>query len=78
MQFLSAVRYNAAKHSVIGITKPVALEYAPRNIRVNADCPGYSETTMLNGVADAATRLLSNRSSHLTGVALPADGEREA
>ncbi len=40
--------YSAAKHAVIGMTKTAAVEYARRNIRVNAVCPFYSHTPMVD------------------------------
>jgi len=38
--------YAASKHAVLGVTKTMAVELAPRGITVNAICPGIIETPM--------------------------------
>jgi len=42
-----ASAYAASKHGVLGLTRTAALEYAPRGIRVNAVCPSFVRTAML-------------------------------
>lgn len=44
--------YVASKHAVVGLTRALALEYATRNITVNAVCPGYTDTDMVRQAVD--------------------------
>lgn len=45
--------YSASKFAVVGMTKSAALEYAGNNIRVNAVCPGYTESALLDHLLSA-------------------------
>ena len=42
------ISYSASKFAVVGMTKSAAMEYATKNIRVNAVCPGYTQSALLD------------------------------
>ena len=45
--------YCATKSGLIGLTKVLAIDWAARGVRVNALCPGYARTPMVEGVMAA-------------------------
>lgn len=42
--------YNASKAGVIQLTRSLAVEWAPHNVRVNSISPGYIATTLIHNV----------------------------
>jgi|TARA_R110002049_G_scaffold199766_12_gene370215 meso-butanediol dehydrogenase/(S,S)-butanediol dehydrogenase/diacetyl reductase len=41
-----SIAYSASKHGIVGLTKSLAVEFASRNVRVNAVAPGQVNTPM--------------------------------
>lgn len=63
--------YVASKHGIIGFTKTTALEGAPYNITVNAVCPGYVHTPIVeNQIGDQMKAHNMNREEVIEKVML--------
>ena len=63
--------YGATKHGVVGLTKTGAVDYAQEAIRINAVCPGYIRTPMIEqGILSdpvAEERVVSRHPMHRLG-----------
>ncbi|MGF6177241.1 SDR family NAD(P)-dependent oxidoreductase [Ensifer sp. 4252] len=44
--------YCASKHGVIGLTRALALELARTDVTINAVCPGFTDTPLIDGALD--------------------------
>lgn len=57
--FAGHIGYSASKHAVVGMTRSAALEFAKHGIRVNAICPAFTLTPMLeNAIVNDDTNYL--------------------
>jgi NAD(P)-dependent dehydrogenase (short-subunit alcohol dehydrogenase family) len=61
----SQISYTASKGAVLSLTRELAVEFARRNVRVNALCPGPVETPLLMRLFEEDPAAYERRRVHL-------------
>ena len=55
---LGHAAYCASKYGVIGLTKTAAIDYADKGLRINAVCPGFIHSEMVDPYVEAMPELM--------------------
>lgn len=55
---LGHAAYCASKHAVIGLSKTAAIDYGDKGLRVNAVCPGFTHSEMVDPYVESAPDLM--------------------
>jgi NAD(P)-dependent dehydrogenase (short-subunit alcohol dehydrogenase family) len=63
-----AAPYVASKHGAVGLTRSLALEYAKTNLTVNAVCPAFVDTPMVDESAERIQRTTGRSEEESRGV----------
>lgn len=51
--------YSASKHGVIGLTRSAAIDYAQMGLRINAVCPGFCHSEMVDPYVEAEAEMMA-------------------
>jgi NAD(P)-dependent dehydrogenase (short-subunit alcohol dehydrogenase family) len=62
--------YGAAKAGLVGLTRSLALDYGPKGVRVNAVCPGFTRTRLVQESIDLSADRDAAEAKMVEGVAL--------
>ena len=58
---IGQTNYAAAKAGILGFTKALAIENAPKGITANAICPGYIDTEMVQAVPEKIREVIKSK-----------------
>jgi NAD(P)-dependent dehydrogenase (short-subunit alcohol dehydrogenase family) len=71
---LKGIRYTSAycasKHALLGLTRALAVEWAKRNVTINAVCPGWTETDMFSRAVEAVVQKTGRSADEARGAVL--------
>jgi NAD(P)-dependent dehydrogenase (short-subunit alcohol dehydrogenase family) len=75
---LGHAAYSASKFGVVGLTKSAAIDYGAKNVRVNAICPGFTHSEMVDPYVESAPELMRNTISRHSAMNRLGDSEEVA
>ena len=62
--FVNAAGYAASKGGVVNLTRDMALQYAPHGIQINAICPGFHVTSIMDFEDPASAAIIQQMKDH--------------
>lgn len=71
--YIGSSSYSASKAAISGISKTMALELAPKHIRVNSILPGMIRTKLLNSIDSSTDDLKKDEQNYPLGYGSPED-----
>ena len=75
---LGATPYGTSKFGVVGMTKIAAIDYGQQGIRINAICPGFAHSELVDPVLQRAPDLMRTMVSHYSAQNRIADADEIA
>lgn len=68
--------YVAAKHAMVGLTRALAVEYQAKGIRVNAVCPGYTDTDLVSDAVEKIVKKTGRSAEEAMALILADSGQK--
>lgn len=75
---MGGTAYGTTKFGVVGMTKIAAIDYGRQGVRINAICPGFTHSEMVDPFLEDAPELMKTMIDHFSASGRVGDGDEVA